>query len=61
MARDRQLGLTATLADCSDDVRQSAKVDHALLEQLRQRVISIALGCPDGNGGQEDQGMILNH
>ena len=48
-ARDRQLGLTATLADSLDDQRQSAKVDHALLEQLRQRVTSIALGCPDGN------------
>ena len=39
-ARDRQLALTATLADCLDDQRQSAKVDHALLEQLRQRVMS---------------------
>ena len=29
--------------------RQSAKVDRALLEQLRQRVTGIALGCPDGN------------
>jgi len=48
-ARDRQLGLTAALADCLDDRRQSAKVDHALLEQLRQRVTSIGLGCPDGN------------
>ena len=48
-ARDRQLGLTDTLASCLEDGRQSAKVDHALLEQLRQRVMSIALGCPDGN------------
>jgi hypothetical protein len=48
-ARDRQLGLTAALADCLDDGRQSAKVDHALLEQMRQRVMGIALGCPDGN------------
>jgi hypothetical protein len=48
-ARDRKLGLTDTLAGCLEDGRQSAKVDHALLEQLRQRVTSIALGCPDGN------------
>jgi len=31
------------------DERQAGKVDHELLEQLRQRVASIAIGCPDGN------------
>lgn len=48
-ARDRELGLTEALGECLVDRRQSAKVDHAFLEQLRQRVTSIALGCPDGN------------
>ncbi len=48
-ARDRQLGLTEALAGCLVDRRQAAKVDHELLEQLRQRVTGIALGCPDGN------------
>jgi len=48
-ARDRQLGLTETLAGCLVDNRQAGKVDHGVLEQLRQRVTGIALGCPDGN------------
>ncbi len=48
-ARDRQIGLTTALADCMADGRQPGKVDHQLLEQLRQRLTSIALGCPDGN------------
>jgi len=48
-ARDRQLGLTEALAGCMVDKRQAEKIDHELLEQLRQRVMSIAVGCPDGN------------
>jgi hypothetical protein len=48
-AGDRQLGLTEALAACLLDKRQAAKVDHGVLEQLRQRVHGIALGCPDGN------------
>jgi len=48
-ARDRQIGLTEALADCMVDRRQAGKVDHALVEQMRQRVTSIAVGCPDGN------------
>jgi hypothetical protein len=48
-ARDRQLGLSEALAGCLVDQRQAGKVDHELLEQMRQRVIGIALGCPDGN------------
>ncbi len=46
---DRRSGLTEALADCLIEKRQAAKVDHQLLEQLRQRVTSIALGYPDGN------------
>ncbi|NLF72566.1 MAG: IS1380 family transposase [Candidatus Anammoximicrobium sp.] len=48
-ARDRHLRLTETLAGCLRDRRQAAKVDHALLDQLRQRITSLAIGCPDGN------------
>lgn len=48
-AQDRRLGLTETLAGCMVDKRQVGKVDHELLEQVRQRVTSIAVGCPDGN------------
>lgn len=48
-ARDRQLGLTEALAECLSDPRQAAKVDHATIDQFRQRILSIALGCPDGN------------
>jgi hypothetical protein len=48
-ARDRQVKLTDALAGCLRDGRQAGKVDHKLLEQLRQRVTSIAVGCPDGN------------
>ena len=47
--RDRHLRLTEKLAGCLQDRRQAAKVDHSLLDQLRQRVTSLAIGCPDGN------------
>jgi hypothetical protein len=55
-ARDRQLGLSEALAGCMVDQRQGAKVDHTLLEQLRQRVMGIALGCPDGNDAAKLRG-----
>lgn len=48
-ARDRQLGLTESLAGCLSDRRQASKVDHELVDQIKQRVMSIAVGCPDGN------------
>lgn len=47
--RDRQLDLCESMVECMIDRRQEAKVDHQLLEQLRQRVMSIALGHADGN------------
>ena len=47
--RDRQMDLTEALSGCLLDDRQSGKVRHELLEQIRQRVFSIAAGCPDGN------------
>jgi len=48
-ARDRRLGLSQRLAAVLRDPRQPGKVQHELLEQLRQRLFGIALGCPDGN------------
>lgn len=47
--RDRQLGLTEALTGCLNDTRQAAKIDHELIDQFRQRILSLALGCPDGN------------
>jgi hypothetical protein len=41
--------LSAALAGCLSDRRQAAKVEHELVDQLKQRVVSIAVGCPDGN------------
>lgn len=48
-AMDRKLGLTEDLAGALVDKRQPGKVEHDLLEQMRQRVFAIALGSPDGN------------
>jgi hypothetical protein len=48
-AADAGLRLTARLAACLPDDRQSGKVRHELLELLRQRVYAIACGYPDGN------------
>jgi hypothetical protein len=48
-ARDRQLKLTESLCKVLADTRQPGKVRHQYLEQMRQRVYGIALGCPDGN------------
>lgn len=47
--RDRQLGLTAALCAELSDPRQAAKVHHELVDQMRQRVFGLAVGCADGN------------
>ena len=52
-ARDRQLKLTESLSDVLTDRRQPGKVHHQYLEQMRQRVYGIALGCPDGNDAEK--------
>ena len=41
---DRQLGLTAELADCIADPRDPAKTTHDLKTLLRQRIYGIASG-----------------
>ena len=46
---DRQLGLTAELADCIADPRDPAKITHDIRTLLRQRIFGIALGYEDLN------------
>lgn len=46
---DRKLGLTASLAACLQDRRHPGRVAHGIGDLFRQRVYSIALGCPDTN------------
>ncbi len=48
-ALDRRLGLTASMASCLDDRRCTYRVVHGVVELLRQRVYSIALGYADAN------------
>jgi len=48
-AADRRLGLTEALADCLVDQRQVGKIDHELVELLRQRIFGIACGYADAN------------
>jgi hypothetical protein len=44
---DINLGLTAELAQCFDDQRDPAWVDHSVQEMLRQRLFGTALGYED--------------
>lgn len=46
---DDQLGLTARLANCLGDRRQPSKIQHSVLDLLRQRVFGVACGYPDCN------------
>jgi len=48
-AADRRLGLTAALAASLEDAREPGKVQHELIELLRQRVLAVACGYADGN------------
>ncbi len=48
-ALDDRLGLTEDLADCVDDGRQQSKVQHEMLELLRQRIFGLCCGYEDGN------------
>lgn len=61
-ARDRQLGLIEELVGELVDKRQAGKVEHELVDQMRQRVFAVAVGCPDGNDAarlREDPMMKL--
>lgn len=46
---DTQLGLTERLAGCFTDHRQPGKVQHQVIELLRQRIFGLACGYPDCN------------
>src|ERR1700738_1405679 len=48
-AADQRVHLTSALARALEDERQSAKVDHELVELITQRVMAIACGHPDAN------------
>jgi hypothetical protein len=50
-AADDRLGLTARLAACLDDPRDSARIRHEWIELLRQRVFLLACGYADANDG----------
>lgn len=61
-ACDRKLGLTTLLSRQLKDHREPGKIKHPLLDQLRQRVYGIAVGCPDGQDSahlREDPMMKL--
>lgn len=46
---DRTMKLTESLAAAIEDHRQAGKVEHELIELVRQRVFAIAHGYPDAN------------
>jgi hypothetical protein len=46
---DDRLGLCARVAACLPDPRAAAHVVHSRLEQVRQRILAIALGYEDQN------------
>src|SRR5262245_53547779 len=46
---DQRLGLTAQLAAAIADPRDPGRIDHSLLDLLRQRIYLIAQGYPDAN------------
>ena len=48
-ALDDRLGVTERLARCLRDPRQSGKIDHELIELVRQRVYGITCGYADCN------------
>jgi len=48
-AVDRRMGLTERLAAALRDERQPGKVEHPLLDLVRERVFAIACGYPDCN------------
>jgi hypothetical protein len=46
---DERLGLTEKLSGCLRDGRQASKIEHEVLEMLRQRIFGLCLGYEDGN------------
>jgi len=50
---DRRLRLTERLAGCFADQRDQRRVEHSVVEMLRQRVFSLALGYEDLNDQEQ--------
>jgi DNA-directed RNA polymerase subunit N (RpoN/RPB10) len=48
-ALDRQLGVTEAVASCLQDRRQPGKVQHEVLELVRQRIFGLVCGYADCN------------
>ncbi len=48
-AVDRQLGVTDAVARCLHDPRQPGKVQHEVLELVRQRIFGLVCGYGDCN------------
>jgi Transposase DDE domain group 1 len=48
-ALDQQLGVTAAVASCLRDRRQPGKVEHEILELVRQRIFGLVCGYADCN------------
>ncbi len=46
---DKRLGLSKSVCRCIKDPRQSAEVEHPLLEMVQQRVYGLACGYEDAN------------
>jgi hypothetical protein len=48
-ALDRQLGVTEAVASCLRDWRQPGKIQHGVVDLVRQRIFGLACGYEDGN------------
>jgi hypothetical protein len=48
-ALDGQPGVTEAVASCLRDRRQRGKVQHELVDLVRQRIFGLLCGYPDGN------------
>jgi hypothetical protein len=64
-AADERLGLTDLLAVCLGDPREPSRVQHELVDLVRQRVFGLALGYADANdagrlAGDPMQRMLLD-
>src|SRR5947207_14772929 len=53
---DRSIGLTQRVTDCLTDPRLASRIQHALLDLIRQRVYQIAAGYEDCNDADRLRG-----
>jgi hypothetical protein len=50
---DRKIGLLPRVAECFSDQRDSARVEHSVVEMLAQRIYGLALGYEDLNDHEQ--------